>query len=110
MSERELMQLVRDACRWLGLLTYHTRDSRGGDPGFPDLVIAGPGGFMFRELKSADGRHSRAQLHWQHVLTSAGADIATWRPHQWPEHIMRELRQLARQPEGSTIAAHHDRL
>lgn len=107
MSESELMQLVRDAAGRLGLLVYHTRDSRGSDPGFPDLVIAGPGGFVFRELKSADGRHSRVQLHWQHVLTAAGADIQTWRPHQWPQHIMSELRKLARPTEGTHDGPHH---
>jgi len=104
LTEAELLQHVRDAARWLGLLEYHTRDSRGSTPGFPDLVLAGPGGLIFRELKSETGRPTWEQREWLDQLRRAGADAGYWYPHQWPEPIMTDLRILAGQkpePKGS---------
>ena len=56
MSEDELDDVIREACRVRGLLAYHTHDSRRSEPGFPDWVIVGPGGVIFRECKGYDGR------------------------------------------------------
>jgi hypothetical protein len=96
MTEAELLEHIKAACRWLRVLAYHTRDSRGSDPGFPDLVLAGPGGFAIWELKSETGRLTPAQGIWIRQLRDAGVDVEIRRPNQWPEVIMRELRALAR--------------
>ena len=56
MSEDELDDVIREACRVRGLLAYHTHDSRRSAPGFPDWVIIGPGGGIFRECKAYDRR------------------------------------------------------
>ena len=95
MTEAELLAYVREAAGWLGVLCYHTRDSRGSDPGFPDVVLAGPGGLAIWELKSETGRVSEAQALWIRQLQAAGVDVGVRRPEHWPGQIMRELGQLA---------------
>jgi hypothetical protein len=96
MTEAELQELIRDACSWLRLLAYHTRDSRGSSPGFPDLVIVGPGGFLIRELKSETGRITAQQADWLQALRKAGVDAKVWQPVDWhSDMIMNELRRAA---------------
>jgi hypothetical protein len=83
MSEAELQRLITCACANIGLLYYHTHDSRRSVPGFPDLVITGRGGVLFRELKSAYGRLTPEQRRWGSTLARAGSDWSTWRPVDW---------------------------
>lgn len=80
LTEAELQYQVLELCKWKGLLVYHTRDSRGSQPGFPDLVIAGPRGLLFRELKSARGQLQPMQRQWRWMLEQAGQDWAIWQP------------------------------
>lgn len=91
MSEAELQTNILDLCRVLGLLAYHTHDARRSQPGFPDLVIVGPGGVLFRELKAAKGRCTPVQLVWLDALDAAGADASVWFPGDWPDQIRHEL-------------------
>jgi hypothetical protein len=91
MTERELLDAVRDACRWSGLLTYHTLDSRRSERGFPDLVLVGPRGVLWRELKSSSGRLTTDQRTWLDRLNDAGADAAVWRPDSWPDQVLLEI-------------------
>jgi hypothetical protein len=79
-SERDFQRAVIDLIRWLGLHYFHDNDSRRNRAGFPDLVVAGQGGFIFRELKSETGRLRPEQLDWLSRLTQGGADAAIWRP------------------------------
>jgi len=79
MTEAQLLSRIREMCSWLGLLIYHTHDSRRSERGFPDLVICGSS-VIYRELKSATGRVTGAQQEWLDRLTAAGADAAVWRP------------------------------
>jgi hypothetical protein len=95
-SEAEFQALVLDLVRTLGLQAYHTHDSRRSQPGFPDLVIVGRDGVLFRELKTMDGRVSVDQKYWIEILRAAGADVGIWRPSSWPDPITRELRALGR--------------
>lgn len=83
-SERALQQQVLDLCQMRGLSAYHTHDSRRSPPGFPDLVIAGPGGLLFAELKTARGRVTTAQTTWLTILRTAGAETHLWRPGDLP--------------------------
>jgi hypothetical protein len=81
MSENELDEHVRRIIADLpGVLRYHTFDSRKSPSGFPDLVITGPGGVLFRELKTQRGRVTVAQETWLRTLVLAGADACCWRP------------------------------
>ena len=56
LPEAALMSQVRALATRLGCLVYHTRDSRGSDEGFPDLVLVNPTRVIFAELKTRTGK------------------------------------------------------
>ncbi len=91
MTERQLLDAVRDACRWSGLLCYHTFDSRRSERGFPDLVVLGTRGILWRELKTERGRVTPDQREWLDRLRQAGADADVWRPSDWPARVLDEI-------------------
>jgi hypothetical protein len=62
------------------LLWFHDWDSRRNPKGFPDLVIAGPGGVLWRELKVPGNSLSSEQTKWKWTLKAAGADWGAWYP------------------------------
>jgi hypothetical protein len=97
MSEDQVARAVAQMVKQLGLLGYHTFDSRRSASGFPDWLIVGPGGVIFRELKRQNKNPTRAQQAWLDALTAAGADAGTWRPSDLLSgRIARELNALAR--------------
>ena len=71
---------VRRLCDGLGLLRYHTHDSRRSPSGFPDLVCVGPRGVLFRELKTQRGKVSAEQQEWLDALAAAGQNAGVWHP------------------------------
>lgn len=107
-ENEDFLPAVIDACHVHGLLVAHFRpmqDARGvwrtpvaGDgKGFPDLVITGPGGVLWRELKSDRGRLSAEQKVWLAALDAAGANVAVWQPeHLTDGTIPGELASLRR--------------
>ena len=80
MSEAEVERQVRQIARELGLLVYHTHDSRRSHSGWPDWVLSGKCGVIFRELKRQDGKPTRAQQAWLDALTAAGMNAGVYRP------------------------------
>jgi VRR-NUC domain len=65
--------------------------------GWPDLVIAGPGGMLYREVKGEEDALTPEQEMWLAALRVAGADVAVWRPGDWESgRIRRELQVLRR--------------
>lgn len=106
MSENDLQTAVIDLAQLLKLRVAHFRPARTttgwvtpiqGDPGFPDLVIVGPYGLIFRELKSKIGRLSTDQNQWILDLKAAGQNVAIWRPEDLTNGtIMRQLRAIGR--------------
>lgn len=83
MGEGELRGRVVELAGRYGLYLKAHPDSRRdqvSNPGFPDLVIVGPGGVLWRELKDQADTASRAQLAWGDLLRAAGQDWAIWRP------------------------------
>ena len=97
MSETELMEEIRGQCSELGLLAYHDHDSRRSwGPGFPDLVVAGPRGVIFRECKDMRNSLSPDQRKWRNVLEAGGANWELWRPAHLAEGVIaRELAAIA---------------
>jgi hypothetical protein len=74
---RELWVIVVNSERF----SQRTADNRG----FTDLMIVGPGGVIFRELKTEAGMRPGARLRpdqttWRYRLTAAGQDWAIWTP------------------------------
>lgn len=63
-----------------GLWGHHESDSRRSGKGWPDWVILGPRGGLFRELKAERGIVSEAQREVGSRLAEAGFDWAIWRP------------------------------
>lgn len=121
MTEDDLLRAVLDMARLLGLMTAHFRPAQvrdkdgtqrwvtavqGDGKGYPDLTIVGPGGVMFRELKSEKGPCSSEQKVWIGRLETAGADVGVWRPADLRsgriERELRALRKPATQPASLT--------
>ena len=99
--ERQVRAILKDVtaladARDVSVLGYHTYFSKASNVGFPDWVFAGPSGILFRELKTAKGRLTIAQVMWRRVLRQAGADVDVWRPEDLASgRIARELAALA---------------
>lgn len=92
MTEAALLAHVRSLAVDLRLSIYHTHDSRRSEPGFPDLVIVGPGGVLWRELKTERGRLTVPQKAWLARLRAAGQDAEVWRPTALVyERVLREM-------------------
>lgn len=108
-SERVFQTRVEELCRWLRLRFHHETDSRRSRAGFPDLVIVGPAGVIFAELKTDKGHLRPEQRDWIRDLVRApGVQAFVWRPNQWPD-IQRTLQALARTPDGLSVPAPTDR-
>jgi hypothetical protein len=80
MNERQFQGAVIDLCKLYGIAWYHTYDSRNSVPGWPDLALCGPGGFMLRELKTDRGELTSDQDEWGFMLRNAGVNWDVWRP------------------------------
>jgi hypothetical protein len=92
MTETELQNAVLDLAKMLGLLAYHTHDSRRSHRGWPDLALVGSRGFITRELKSATGKLTAEQDEWGRRLIAAEVDWSVWRPADLASgRITREL-------------------
>ena len=77
-SEREFQSEVIKLAKQGNWLVYHTKNSKGSQPGFPDLVLVRDGRLIFMELKTERGRVSADQKKWLtelRVLTSNGDDV-----------------------------------
>lgn len=95
MTEKDLMQTVRDIARLYGYLEFHPYDSRRSTPGWPDCTFVHPtwGRLLFRELKTATGKVTPAQQAWLDALQVAGQDAGVWRPADLDSgRIQREFR------------------
>ena len=84
---------------------FHAVDSRRSTPGWPDSVIVGPHGALFRELKTQKEQPRPAQQVILDQLAAAGLDVGVWRPEDWLTHrVHREILAVA-WPEGEAPAA-----
>jgi hypothetical protein len=82
--EHVWMQSVLDQATYLGYLSYHTLDSRGSAPGWPDLCLVRPapgGGLCYMwELKTRRGKVTREQQRWLAALHGKTIDARVVRP------------------------------
>jgi hypothetical protein len=106
LTERDLDHYVLARCRKLNLRHHHDWDSRGAsERGFPDWVIFGPGGLLWREHKSAGGTLSTEQRSAGYMLQALGLDWEVWRPADVVSGLVEaelELIAAPRQPRRAT--------
>ena len=93
--EKDFQRKITDYCDYLHLKWHHETDSRWSKSGFPDLLIAGPGGVVFAELKVGKNKPTDEQYKWLSALTDAGANAYVWWPDDWDD-IERILHALSR--------------
>ncbi|GGK31982.1 hypothetical protein GCM10010124_25940 [Pilimelia terevasa] len=107
MSESTLQTAVLDLAARLHLRVAHFRPALVGGrwmtpvaadgAGWPDLVIVGARGVLYRELKAARGRLSAAQRTWLDALAEAGCDARVWTPDDWQDRrVLAEMAAIAR--------------
>jgi hypothetical protein len=102
-TEDELFAEILDRCQgrdlWVVRVPTERRTNRIADNlGFPDVVIYGPGGALYRELKTdkVGKRPSPSQTRWKHRLTSGGHNWDIWTPRDLRSgRIDNELNGLA---------------
>lgn len=98
MTEAELQEHVRLMCAQLRLYHYHPHDSRRSTAGWPDSVIIGPAGIIFRELKTERGQLSSKQREVGYLLAQHGLSWEVWRPADLTSGVIgRQLAALAGQ-------------
>ena len=67
-----------------------------GHRGLPDLLLAGPGGIAFAEIKTGSGALEPGQIAWRDTLLASGAAWHLWWPAAlYDGSVDRELRRLA---------------
>jgi hypothetical protein len=100
-NEQQLLAAVVEQLAGQRQLVWHHCSASfrcAGPGGLPDLVIAGPGGLVFAELKSAAGELSAGQQAWQWALHTASSrtPFRLWRPADWADgRIQSELALLS---------------
>lgn len=62
-----------------------------GNPGFPDLVLAGHGRLIHMELKSKAGALELGQRAWIDALLDAGVEVYVLRPADWTSGLVERL-------------------
>jgi len=112
MSEDDLLRGVIDLARCTGYRVCHFRPGRTawgwrtpimGDPGFPDVAIAGHGRCIVAELKSSSGTVDPDQAAWHAALVEAGVEAYVWRPEHWESGEIRQILEARRRPDrGAT--------
>lgn len=90
-NETAFTDAVIDLAMRTSHVVHHDRMKQNvqGLQGFPDLVIVGRGGVLYRELKMP-GKDLDPKLHqttWAAALLVAGADYKIWRPDDWNEIV-----------------------
>jgi VRR-NUC domain. len=81
-TEKEFQQSIINVAHLLGWKVYHTWSSIRSVAGFPDLVLVRRDRLIFAEVKTENGKVTKAQQEWldnlQHV-----AEVYVFRPRDW---------------------------
>ncbi len=92
MREDELLRTINRMAQERHLLLFHCRNSIGSlGRGFPDMVIAGPGGTAFAELKTNGAALTPDQRHWGSVLEKSGQLWLVWRPRDLQAGVIEDV-------------------
>lgn len=98
MTERDLQGAVVQMAKALGYLVYHDHDSRGNEPGLPDLIMvhAGQRRCLAVELKTASGRLRDEQRAWAQALGAVRDEWGQpeywlWRPGDWSSGLIERV-------------------
>lgn len=94
-TEAEWQQTVVDTASAFGWWSYHNRDSRGSNEGWPDLVLVRPPRFVLVELKTNKGRVRPRQAIILDMLRACCLDVRLWRPKDWDDEVLPTLRAPA---------------
>lgn len=95
---------LRRLMKYYHLYGFHARSAIGSEAGWPDWVIIGPTGILFRELKSQRGELTVEQRRVGSKLAKVGQDWAVWRPqHLLDGTIERRLSAIATIKQESLI-------
>lgn len=87
MTEKDLLNNIRELARLLRWLDYHTWTSIHSPRGFPDLVLVRPPRIIFAELKSSGRNPTPAQQEWLDALRRCGLEVYLWRPEDWDDIV-----------------------
>lgn len=96
-----------------GILAHYCRNSRScfGDNGLPDLILAGPYGTAFYEVKTGHDIPSPAQTSWAHMLRAGGQEVHTIRERYLDdgslELMLDALSTPAEKPDNSQLDGVH---
>lgn len=74
MDHGEIVTEIQRRAAALGLLSHSCSDSRlcKGDRGYPDVVVAGPFGALFFEVKTGHDTLKPGQVKWMYQLLAGG--------------------------------------
>lgn len=89
LTEAEWQALVVQYARLHGWQVFHHLDSRGTEPGWPDLVLIRPPDLVVAELKSERGKLTPSQEKTIAALTECGIEAHVWRPRHEAEVFAR---------------------
>jgi len=104
-TEAQLQARVIELAVWEGLAVFHCHNSlRSTGPGYPDLTIAGAGGMLFAELKSATGILAPDQRAWRDRLRAAGQLWRLWRPADWASRAIQGHLAMLADGEYATVS------
>lgn len=98
--QSDVLAIARGCLVW----AYHTHDSRRSQAGWPDLVLIGPKGTLFRELKRQTQRPTPIQQAVLDGMAATGLDAALWQPVDLLTGRVRdEVAALGSWPVGATL-------
>lgn len=73
----------------MGWRVYHTRSSKGSEPGLMDLIFGRGNKYVCRllvaELKIPPNEPTEDQVFWLQAFAAAGVPAYRWTPDDWDE-------------------------
>lgn len=80
LSEQAWLNKIKRLAKKHGWSHVHLWTNIYSPAGFPDLLLAGPRGIMFAELKRQNGKLRSEQVAWIRRILAAGVHAFVWRP------------------------------